>query len=61
MITEAEFRRAILPFTLHYEGGLSTDPKDPGNWTGGKVGKGHLVAPNMASPPARIPRSISCT
>ena len=22
------------------EGKLSTDPKDPGNWTGGKVGKG---------------------
>ena len=22
------------------EGKLSTDPKDPGNWTGGKIGKG---------------------
>lgn len=41
-ITEADFKSAILPFTLHYEGGLSTDSKDPGNWTGGKVGKGVL-------------------
>ena len=42
-VTEAEFRASVLPFTLHYEGGLSTDPKDPGNWTGGKVGAGKLV------------------
>lgn len=42
-ITEAEFRSAVLPFTLHYEGGMSRDAKDPGNWTGGKVGKGKLV------------------
>lgn len=41
-ITEAEFRSAILPFTLQEEGGLSTDKNDPGNWTGGKVGKGTL-------------------
>jgi lysozyme family protein len=25
-----------------HEGGLSTRPDDPGNWTGGKVGKGEL-------------------
>ena len=43
MTTEAEFRRAVLPLTLHHEGGLSVDPRDPGNWTGGKVGRGKLV------------------
>lgn len=31
-----------LPFTLAYEGGYSTDKRDPGNWTGGKVRKGVL-------------------
>lgn len=43
MVTEDEFRRAVLPFTLHHEGGLSVDPHDPGNWTGGKPGRGKLV------------------
>ncbi len=43
MVTEAEFRTSVLPFTLHYEGGLSLDRRDPGNWTGGKVGLGRLV------------------
>ena len=42
-VSEAEFRASVLPFTLHYEGGLSTDPKDPGNWTRGKVGAGALL------------------
>ena len=42
MITEAEFRTSILPFTLRYEGKLSMVRKDPGNWTGGAVGKGVL-------------------
>ena len=41
--SEAAFRTAVLPFTLHHEGGLSTDPRDPGNWTGGKPGRGTLV------------------
>jgi lysozyme family protein len=31
---------ACLAFTLQAEGGLSRDRKDPGNWTGGKVGVG---------------------
>lgn len=26
-----------------YEGGMSRDPNDPGNWTGGKVGVGSLL------------------
>lgn len=29
-----------LPFTLKYEGAYSSNRKDPGNWTGGKVGVG---------------------
>jgi len=29
-------------FTLRHEGKTSMDPNDPGNWTGGKVGKGTL-------------------
>jgi lysozyme family protein len=41
-VTEAEFRTAVLPFTLHHEGGFSPDRADPGNWTGGKVGKGRF-------------------
>lgn len=32
----------ILPF----EGGLSMDRRDPGNWTGGKVGRGELRGTN---------------
>lgn len=31
-----------LSFTLGFEGGYSSDRRDPGNWTGGKVGKGVL-------------------
>lgn len=31
-----------IPVVLVYEGGLSMNRKDPGNWTGGKVGKGAL-------------------
>lgn len=31
-----------FPKVVKIEGGLSLDPKDPGNWTGGKVGKGEL-------------------
>ena len=33
---------ACLPITLAYEGGFTTDRRDPGNWTGGAVGKGTL-------------------
>lgn len=28
---------------LSHEGGYSADPKDPGNWTGGRVGAGKLL------------------
>ncbi len=33
---------ACLPVTLGFEGVYSTVRADPGNWTGGKVGKGEL-------------------
>ena len=31
---------ACLPITLAFEGGFTADKRDPGNWTGGAVGKG---------------------
>lgn len=31
-----------IAFTLQHEGKTSMDRSDPGNWTGGKVGKGEL-------------------
>jgi len=31
-----------FPLLVKHEGGLSTDPTDPGNWTGGGPGKGEL-------------------
>lgn len=27
---------------LGYEGGFTQDPRDPGNWTGGRIGHGQL-------------------
>lgn len=33
---------ACLDVTLSHEGGYTSDRRDPGNWTGGKVGKGVL-------------------
>ncbi|GJE78102.1 glycosyl hydrolase 108 family protein [Methylorubrum suomiense] len=33
---------ACLPFIFEGEGGYTANAKDPGNWTGGKVGKGTL-------------------
>ena len=42
MTTETEWRASVLPFTLRYEGGFSADARDPGDWTGGKIGKGSL-------------------
>lgn len=37
------------------EGGLSMDPKDKGNWTGGEVGKGTLKGSNHGISAARYP------
>ena len=38
---------ACLPVTLAYEGELSMNRSDPGNWTGGKVGVGTLKGTNF--------------
>lgn len=35
--------QAVMALVLQHEGGFTNDRKDPGNWTGGKVGKGRLV------------------
>lgn len=35
-----------LQFIYKYEGGYTNDPRDPGNWTGGAVGKGTLKGTN---------------
>lgn len=35
--------QAVMDEIFAHEGGLSTTPKDPGNWTGGKVGQGELL------------------
>ena len=34
--------RVALDFVLEHEGGLSMNPNDPGNWTGGAKGEGTL-------------------
>lgn len=34
--------RACMEEVFAHEGGLSLNPSDPGNWTGGKVGRGEL-------------------
>lgn len=38
---------ACLAVTLPHEGGYTRDTRDPGNWTGGKVGVGELKGTNM--------------
>jgi lysozyme family protein len=39
-------RRAVA-IVFKHEGGYTDNPKDPGNWTGGKIGVGRLVGTNM--------------
>jgi lysozyme family protein len=38
---------ACMPFIFREEGGFTKDAHDPGNWTGGKVGKGVLKGTNF--------------
>lgn len=38
---------AVMDVVLKHEGGFTANPRDPGNWTGGKVGKGELRGTNM--------------
>jgi lysozyme family protein len=41
-MAKSNFTRSI-DLVLQHEGGYTANPKDPGNWTGGKVGKGVLL------------------
>lgn len=34
--------KRCVDLVLEHEGGYSSDPRDPGNWTGGKVGVGEM-------------------
>ncbi|TCS05245.1 glycosyl hydrolase 108 family protein [Rhizobium sp. BK418] len=44
-----------LSITLASEGGLSTERTDPGNWTGGKIGKGTLKGTKYGISAAAFP------
>lgn len=46
---------ACLAVTLGYEGGFSVDRADPGNWTGGAVGRGTLAGTNFGISAAAHP------
>jgi len=46
---------AVLAETLMFEGGYSSNPKDPGNWTGGKVGAGKLLGTQKGIAAASYP------
>ncbi|MGB3026848.1 glycoside hydrolase family 108 protein [Paradevosia shaoguanensis] len=46
---------AVLAETLAHEGGYSSNPKDPGNWTGGKVGAGKLLGTQKGIAAASYP------
>ena len=52
---------AVLAETLAHEGGYSSNPKDPGNWTGGKVGAGKLLGTQKGIAAASYPIVISAT
>src|SRR5215472_10292700 len=41
MTTHEDFLRAF-ELLIGHEGGFTQDPRDPGNWTGGKTGQGQL-------------------
>jgi lysozyme family protein len=53
--------QAVMEEIFAHEGGVSTNPKDLGNWTGGKVGAGELLGTKYgiaahANPAIDIPR-----
>ena len=41
-VSAADFHKVFVNSILPHEGGFTIDRNDPGNWTGGKVGKGKL-------------------
>jgi lysozyme family protein len=45
-MAESNFPRCLARI-LRYEGKFTRNPKDPGNWTGGRVGKGVLKGTNF--------------
>ncbi len=49
-----DFEKSV-EYTLTFEGGFSQNPNDPGNWTGGEVGKGALVGTNYGISAAAFP------
>jgi len=53
-MTAANFSEC-LSITLASEGGLSTERTDPGNWTGGKIGKGTLKGTKYGISAAAFP------
>lgn len=46
---------ACLPVVLAFEGGYTDDKRDPGNWTGGKVGLGKLKGTKYGVAAASFP------
>lgn len=51
----AKMWESAVNLSLNIEGGLSLDPKDKGNWTGGKEGKGELKGTNCGISAAAFP------
>lgn len=52
----SNFQKAInFVMSERIEGGLSLDPDDPGNWTGGEVGKGELLGTKYGISAAQYP------
>jgi hypothetical protein len=54
-IVELDKFKIALAFTKKVEGGLSMNPNDPGNWTGGRVDSGELKGTNFGISAAAYP------
>jgi lysozyme family protein len=53
--SSAERLELCLPYIFAGEGGYTKNAKDPGNWTGGKVGKGILKGTKYGIAAASFP------
>lgn len=51
----AKVWETALKLSVSIEGGFQNDPKDKGNWTGGKEGKGELKGTNLGISAAAFP------
>lgn len=49
------FTDVAFPWVVGEEGGFTNDPRDPGNWTGGKVGSGALKGTKFGISAAEFP------